>query len=77
MIFGVVTVAVALAASRLAGTRSSTALLIAHDGDVEMVERRFDAQGVEIATARFCFSIEPAQISRPSPAIMESAVASG
>jgi uncharacterized protein with NRDE domain len=40
------------------GTRASTALLISHEGEVEFVERSFDAQGVEIGTARFTFCIE-------------------
>ncbi len=40
------------------GTRTSTALLVSRDGEVEIVERNFDPQGVEIATVRSTFSLE-------------------
>lgn len=40
------------------GTRSSTLVLVSRDGEVEFVERTFDASGVETATARFTFSID-------------------
>ena len=43
------------------GTRTSTVLLVSRAGEVEVVERNFDPQGVEIATERSTFSIEPRQ----------------
>jgi uncharacterized protein with NRDE domain len=50
------------------GTRSSTVLLVTRDGEVELVERSFDAGGCEIATSRFTFDIERRD-RQPSPAI--------
>jgi uncharacterized protein with NRDE domain len=41
------------------GTRCSTVLLVEHGGHTTMLERRFDAQGLEIGAARFEFAGAP------------------
>ena len=43
------------------GTRSSTAILVSRDGEVEVVERNFDHNGVAIATERVTFPLERRQ----------------
>lgn len=42
------------------GTRSSTVLLVSHDGEVTFVERSFDTAGASPSTRRFHFELEPA-----------------
>lgn len=60
------------------GTRASTVLLVSHDGEAELVERRFDAQGIEIATARYTFAIEHECAPRAAPLnVLEPAAAAG
>jgi uncharacterized protein with NRDE domain len=40
------------------GTRSSTVVLLGHDGEVEFVERQFNPDGKETETRQFTFSIK-------------------